>query len=150
MKALSLWQPWASAIPLGLKRIETRGRPTNYRGRLAIHAAKTQRNAETGDDLIYFWRHSLCVSPSYALAFARHGIDTWFDLPFGAIIATCDLVDCVPSEQLLADGRADEQEQHWGNFGPGRYGWLLDNVVKLKTPVPLRGMQGLFEWKEAA
>ena len=36
MKALSLYQPWATAIALGSKRIETRGWPTSYRGPLAI------------------------------------------------------------------------------------------------------------------
>src|SRR3546814_21127441 len=40
VKAISLWQPWASAIALGHKSIETRHWPTKYRGELAIHAAK--------------------------------------------------------------------------------------------------------------
>ena len=34
MKAPSLWQPWASAIAVGAKRVETRSWPTNYRGPL--------------------------------------------------------------------------------------------------------------------
>lgn len=40
MKALSLHQPWASAIALGLKHLETRSWATSYRGPLAIHAAR--------------------------------------------------------------------------------------------------------------
>ncbi|TRU31740.1 MAG: ASCH domain-containing protein [Microcystis aeruginosa Ma_QC_B_20070730_S2] len=40
MKAISLWQPWASLVANGLKLYETRGWPTKYRGVLAIHAAK--------------------------------------------------------------------------------------------------------------
>ena len=39
MKALTLWQPWASLVALGHKRIETRCWSTKYRGDLAIHAA---------------------------------------------------------------------------------------------------------------
>jgi hypothetical protein len=39
MRAISLWQPWASAIALRLKSNETRGWATTYRGPLAIHAA---------------------------------------------------------------------------------------------------------------
>lgn len=39
MKALTLWQPWASLVALGHKRIETRCWETKYRGTLAIHAA---------------------------------------------------------------------------------------------------------------
>src|SRR5437868_804524 len=40
VKALSLWQRWASAMALGWKRIETRHWSLSYRGLLAIHAAK--------------------------------------------------------------------------------------------------------------
>ena len=35
MKAISLWQPWASAVALGSKRVETRSWSTSYRGPLA-------------------------------------------------------------------------------------------------------------------
>ena len=42
IKAISLWQPWASLIALGGKKIETRSWPTKYRGPLAIHASKNQ------------------------------------------------------------------------------------------------------------
>jgi hypothetical protein len=41
MKALSLWQPWATLIALKKKQIETRSWRTTYRGPLAIHAAKS-------------------------------------------------------------------------------------------------------------
>ena len=43
IKALSLWQPWASAIAVGYKHYETRSWKTDYRGWLGIHAAKTKR-----------------------------------------------------------------------------------------------------------
>ncbi|WP_180267711.1 hypothetical protein [Nostoc linckia] len=34
IKALSLWQPWATLIGMEVKRYETRSWGTNYRGRL--------------------------------------------------------------------------------------------------------------------
>ena len=40
MKAISLHQPWASAVAIGIKTHETRSWRTNYLGPLAIHAAK--------------------------------------------------------------------------------------------------------------
>lgn len=40
MKALTLWQPWASLVALGVKTIETRSWSTSHRGPLAIHASK--------------------------------------------------------------------------------------------------------------
>ena len=46
MKAISFWQPWATAIAAGVKKIETRGWQTAYTGPLAIHAAKRRGPAE--------------------------------------------------------------------------------------------------------
>src|SRR5438270_7339154 len=39
VKAITLWEPWATAMRLMLKKIETRHWQTGYRGPLAIHAA---------------------------------------------------------------------------------------------------------------
>lgn len=41
LKAITLLQPWASLVAMGAKTIETRPYATQYRGPLAIHAAKT-------------------------------------------------------------------------------------------------------------
>ena len=38
MKVLSLLQPWASLVVMGIKTVETRSWSTNYRGSLLIHA----------------------------------------------------------------------------------------------------------------
>ena len=43
MKALTIQQPWASVITMGVKTIETRSWSTKYRGPLAIHAGLTQK-----------------------------------------------------------------------------------------------------------
>jgi hypothetical protein len=40
MKAITIWQPWASLIAIGAKQYETRSWETKYRGPIAIHAAK--------------------------------------------------------------------------------------------------------------
>ena len=40
MKALTLLQPWASLVAIGVKRWETRAWRTSYAGPLAIHASK--------------------------------------------------------------------------------------------------------------
>lgn len=150
MKALSLWQPWATAIALGAKRIETRHWPTNYRGPLAIHAAKRCVKSEL-HEMAFEWEWAAVFWP-----LVRGGpiIDV---LPFGAIVATCTLVDCVRTESL---GNADLDvelspddsecrygwtERSMGNFEPGRFGWVLKNVRPLSKPIPWRGAQGLFD-----
>lgn len=40
MKALSIRQPWASLIVMGIKDIENRTWPTRHRGSVLVHAAK--------------------------------------------------------------------------------------------------------------
>ena len=154
MKAISLWQPWASAIAAGAKRIETRHWPTRYRGPLAIHAAKRK----VINELIYY--HS-CWNWQGAMRSIGWNFASDQDihrLPFGALVATCDLVDCRPTESFtqgeLGTPRRPEgdysdlyawTERQMGNFDLGRFSWVLDNVKPLPEPISWRGSQGFFE-----
>jgi hypothetical protein len=151
MKAISLWQPWASAIAVGAKRIETRSWTTSYRGPLAIHAAKRcilSEFEEFDDDLA--WRGALDLGPRLY----------WLDriLPFGCIVAVCRLTQCLPTEKIPSHLLHVTQYREWdrdkcygwterqlGNFGPGRFGWILQDVIVLPEPIPCKGHQRLFE-----
>lgn len=128
MKAISLWQPWASAIALGHKTIETRGWPTRHRGPIAIHAAKRWTAEEKEMARIFE---------------ARYGMTGLADPPRGCIVAVATLVSVRPTEHLVDE--ISETEEMLGNYGRGRCGWMLEEVRKLDDPVPWRGMQGLFE-----
>jgi ASCH domain len=86
MHALSIRQPYASAILRGLKRTEYRSWPTTFRGPLVVHASLT--------------RSSLSDLPDYPELRAE-------DLRFGALLGIVDVVDCVQ-----ADG-PDGPEYHW-------------------------------------
>ena len=144
---LSIWQPWAMAIALGSKRIETRHWYTPHRGPLAIHAAKHWTLEERG----------LLQEPEWIGAL-QPVTREMPDIPLGAIVAVCDLVDCRRVEsfsdgELLCallpvwdfEGHHKWTENDMGNFEPGRFGWVLANVRALEVPIPYRGMQGLFD-----
>lgn len=146
MKALSLWQPWASAIALGAKRIETRSWKTNYQGPLLIHAGKSQNGHELWCDL---------VQPIVMKLVGQNDCPGWMFLPFGALVATCDLLGCVRITNDWHEGATinrhgsgeiilTAQELALGNYYPGRVGWILANVRALPKPIPYRGRQGLF------
>jgi hypothetical protein len=154
-KAISLWQPWASAIACGAKRIETRSWETRYRGPLFIHAAKRCNQGE----LIHYhscWRWCGALAPLGV----RHGSDQnlWDLLPFGAIVAVCNLVDCKPTDEFtpaeidrpqFSIEYPDRPFYAWtehglGNFALGRFGWVLENAKAFHEPIPLRGSRGLF------
>lgn len=130
MKAISLWQPWASAIACGAKRIETRHWATKYRGPLLIHAAKRWDAHQR-----FFTRNEQAAGRLPA------------DLPRGVIVAACHLVACIPSDDLMADPNAfglTATDKRYGDYGPGRFGWLLEDVIALPEPIPYLGKQGFF------
>lgn len=125
MRALSLWQPWATAIALGVKRIETRHWQTAYTGPLAIHAAKHWTKAEKD---FASSEHALGRLP------AR--------LPFGAIVATCRLDGCRFTEDV--EMQVSAIERIYGNYTAGRFAWFLSEIIALPEPIPFRGAQGFF------
>jgi hypothetical protein len=40
-----------------------------------------------------------------------------------------------------------DDQRPFGDFTPGRFAWLLDNIQRLDPPIPARGRQGFWEWK---
>lgn len=155
MKAISLWQPWASAIAVGAKQIETRGWETKYRGPIAIHAAKRK----VVDELIHFsccWNWCGALRPLGLKMGGNAGLGKI--LPFGAIVAVCDLTDCRPTDSFtlseLMSRRLPEGEtldiyswNEWqmGDFSLGRFGWVLSNIRPLSEPIPFVGRQSIFD-----
>lgn len=136
MKAISIWQPWASLIAAGAKRWETRSWATRYRGPIAIHAARhwDQECCEV------FSRHSVQLELARLVLIDPPLLKT--DLPFGAIVAVGVLADCVPTEKLRGYILGDRA---LGNFAPGRFAWRIDRVERLLQPVDCTGRQGLWE-----
>jgi hypothetical protein len=149
MKVISLWQPWTTLMAIGSKRIETRGWSTRWRGSLAIYSTLA-------------WNRDCRMMAGEQLCWdmLRDGriADTWTsragylrpELPFGAIIAVCDLIDCLPTEaSFCIPGVFDDypemdtpQERAFGNYEPGRYGLVTSNMFQLPEPIPFKSRQG--------
>ena len=135
MKAISLWQPWATLVALGEKQIETRSWGTRYRGMLAIHAAKKW----TTEQFV------LCQEKPFNNKLITAGFNTVNlknELPFGAIVAVCRLTTCV---QITPTNSLAVNERELGDYRPGRFMWRLVEIMQLLEPVPYRGAQGFFE-----
>ncbi len=133
MKCISLWQPWASLIAIGAKRIETRSWSTKYRGPLAIHAAQ-HYSMQTAA----FANRAPCSTALQRCCLA------WGSLPRGAIVATCQLVD-VAETRRMSPYLMDDNERAFGDFSAGRFAWILRDIVPLPEPLPFKGARGLFE-----
>ena len=151
MKALTLTQPWASLVAIGAKKIETRGWKTSYRGPLAIHAAKgfpKWAREFTTESVVYEavkvrFNQGHCGLPAY---------------PLGMVVATCNLVDILPTETVgCLPGVFDDypeldnpDERAFGDYTAGRWAWVLEDVVLLPKPIPAKGALSLWEWAEPA
>lgn len=107
MKTLTVRQPHASLIALGVKTIETRSWSTRYRGPLLIHAGKQfVEKGYSGEFGGWLARRTSYSGAPYLLApgtWPGSGALDWnemlpapLELPLGAIVASCKLVDCVP------------------------------------------------------
>jgi hypothetical protein len=133
MKALSLWQPWATLMGLDDgKRYETRGWSTKFRGLLAIHAAKRF-------DLI---QKEFCMQDPFfhILKAGGYSVD---NLPLGAIVAVVKVVDVFKTEAAVK--LVSKQEQAFGNYGTGRFAFQTELVKRFEKPIPMNGAQGFFD-----
>lgn len=168
MKCISLWQPWATLIAIGAKRIETRSWETLHRGPIAIHAAK-KRSLELD---------RMCVTSPFAeaLGVRMHGRQILYKcgekhepMPFGCIVAVASLVKVVRTEavtfarhsgaplkvldagaDVMVEYRPDDAEMAFGDYSPGRFAWLLADVKPFPAPLPWRGEQGMFDVPDEA
>ena len=160
MRGLTLTQPWASAVALGSKRIETRSWNTKYRGTIAIHAAKGyKRNELIWLSCCWNWCGALWES-GYRMGSDALPIET--AIPFGAIVALAELVDVRPTDsftqrELDTERQPDDPcghlykftERQLGDYSLGRFGFILENIRALATPVPCSGALGLWHVSEA-
>jgi hypothetical protein len=136
MRALTLTEPWAMLVATGDKRIETRSFSTSHRGPLAIHAAKT----------IPAWvREWVRETTAVQTMLLRAGFNPDLsDIPLGAVVATCQIVACISTDSPHFQ-MPKTKDRILGNFGPGRFAWYLEDIVRVHPPVPVRGQLGLFE-----
>lgn len=126
MKAITLWQPWASLIAIGAKQYETRSWSTTYRGPIAIHAAMKHPD--------YFPYDSIRV-------LREAGFPT---VPRGVVVAVAKLVDVIGTCPLASN--VSPLERQFGDWRCGRFAWKLEDVQMMEPPIKASGKQGLWNW----
>jgi ASCH domain len=121
-RCLTIRQPWAALILLGIKPVENRRWFTKYRGRLWIHTAKKLGVRD--------W------SEVFDLSMAGASLPALSSLPLGAIIGAADLYDCRDVDDLSEGCDA--------GFASGPVCWLLRDPRPLATPFPCPGALSLW------
>ena len=124
VRAVSLWEPWASYMRLGLKTIETRSWATNHRGPLLICAARRKMGWKENGLL-----RDMLVAPG---------------VHYGMAVCLVEVIDCVRVE-TIRDRLSQEElvEYALGDYSDGRWAWLTRNTQTF-DPFPVKGKQGMF------
>jgi hypothetical protein len=137
MRAISLWQPFATLIASGAKKFETRSwapRGLHTGEPVLIHAAKrwTEDERELLDDPVF--RRELTLAQ-------RRGLWSFDHPPLGCLVAVATFNSAWRAEDLVA--KIGAHERYFGAYAPGYWGWRFVEVKPIK-PIPWRGAQGLF------
>lgn len=120
MKVLSVRQPWATLIVLGIKDVENRARRSHYRGPLLIHASG--KADKWGMEVIL---NALREDGD------EQGIAFLSQAPTGVIVGRVEMVDCV--------------SEHPSDWFDGPFGYVLTRPLYFADPVPLKGKLGIYD-----
>lgn len=167
MKALTIWQPWATLIMIGAKPYEFRSwkPPRSLIGeRLAIHAGARPVRASEVRALVMALRgdprmSNPCLHGNLALPVLERvlsalgkspdslfGTTEQLTLPLSAVLGTA-----IVGEPKRGDECAREFGQGAGNDsdreGTFNWGWPLERIEHFSPPVEQCGAQGLWDFR---
>jgi hypothetical protein len=142
MKALTIWQPWASLVMIGAKPLEFRkwnfaDRPHLARligQRIVVHAgARPVRTSELADVLVRIDEGESALDARIARPFGA--------APLAAALGTAILGEPRSCMDLFKDVVADSDriDEHM-------YGWPLSDVQPFAQPIPANGAQGFWNY----
>jgi activating signal cointegrator 1 len=152
MKALTLWQPWASLVAMGEKCIETRCWSTDYRGKMAIHAAQaipakylgaSAETEEFRDELADVFN----VRRDRDDRAGKHVNQALTELPKGAVLCIVTLLAIEEIDVTLRE-TLSRRERLFGNYDDGRFAWYLQLIEVFDPVVPAKGNRRLWNWED--
>lgn len=152
VRAISLHQPFASLMAIGIKKNETRRRATKVRGPLVICAAKRRPwlNELSIQLQQVIWKHRATLLPMVTIHSSKmNDKDLQYildNLPMGKALCQVEVVDSIVIEEKFSAGLIvnNPEEYFSGNYWEGRHAWVTENLVTFKEPFPVVGLQGFF------
>lgn len=158
MKALTIWQPWASLIIAGAKPYEFRGwrTPKSMIGqRIVIHAAARKIDREETAELFHILRlrrasEDLRLAAAETCLIPEKAHSTLADGYHGRLPMSCGLGTAVIGEPRLGTDIAEEFGVPRANDSArdehANWGWPMLDIEVWQEPVPMRGAQGFWNW----
>ena len=134
LAAITVRPPWSTAIALGAKLVENRGREIRYRGPIAIHAGLRWSSAGAEDPRI----RDLFADRATDL-WPANGVDRIRAHRGGHVVAVAELVDCHESDTRLGLPTCCQPwGDSWYTSGPAWH-LVLADVRCLPSPVRATG-----------
>ena len=156
MKALTIWQPWASLIIIGAKPYEFRSWPAPawlVDERMAIHAAARAIDWREVHQLVRLleaggrYAARTCLHVDSALRLLRDAMNG-LELPLGAglgtaVVGTPKQGWAVAEEFGVTRANDSERDAH------SNWAWPMLDIERWEQPFPMKGAQGLWTWPDA-
>jgi hypothetical protein len=158
MKALTIWQPWATLIIAGAKPYEFRSwRPpiTLVGMNIVVHAAARAIHISEVHQLVRLleaggrYAAHTCLKPDLALPLLRrwmNGEDHLMPLAAGlgtARVGVARLGTDIAREFGAIKVNDSDRDEH------ANWGWPMEEVKPFVSPFPMKGSQGLWNWPDA-
>ena len=139
MKALTIKNPWAMLIALGVKDIENRTWKTKYRGRICIHAAAKPVPFNGYINGMSFTQDQ--KKEIFKMNLPERYPDHMTKYPNACIIGEVDIIDCVQNHSSVwAERTYTDHTNIWN--------WVLANPVIYPEPIlNVKGALSLWEYR---
>lgn len=155
MKALTLYQPWATLVAEGVKPFEFRRWPAPKwirDQRIAIHAGARKVRPSEIDGLIGAlrlnegWGTALKVEPALEILLTLQAHPE--RIPLSSILCTAIIGKPVPAAEAVQQVYGDSFKGDSDRIDHQVFGWPMLDVRRLEPPVPMKGAQGFWNWDE--
>lgn len=167
MKALTIYQPWASLIMAGAKPYEFRKWSPRERGgsyakligqRIIIHASAKPIDRREVLDLIdrlnasaqeqattALVRELALPILDAALAMTMRDADGSLGLPISAGVGTAILGEPKGADEIAEEFRLVKMNDS-DRYEHANFGWPMLDIEAWNDPIPMRGFQGFWNW----
>ena len=148
MKALTIWQPWATLIIVGAKPWEWRRWPAPrwlVGQRIVIHAGARKVKPEEVLEL----RHDLAAGDTSLISEIAESLLTFTPItgyPLASALGTAVVGNAIGAAEWARRHGAPGYDS--ARIDHHMWGWPLTDIEQWRPFIPARGAQGLWDWRE--
>jgi hypothetical protein len=152
LKALTLWQPWATLVVYEVKPFEFRRWPAPkwiWQQRIGIHAGARPVRPREIDDLIA----SMRLEQGWGTALKPEALDLLLEMqshperiPLSSMLGSAVIGKPVPAAEAVEQAYGKDFQGDSDRIDHQVFGWPMLDVKRFSVPVPAKGAQGFWNW----